>query len=95
MKTCSICNTQYDRGGGPGPKDEPLCPAHYTRFLRGSATWKDPMLRGSADLARIRVTAETKARLERSYAKALKTRPALPMYTFLDEVIEAGLARKP
>jgi hypothetical protein len=90
MKTCSVCGTEYLKGGGPGPKDEDLCPAHYTRFLRGSPAWKDPMLRGSADLERIRVTARGKEALDKAYARALKKRPALPFYAFLDEILDAA-----
>jgi len=93
MKTCSICGMEYSRGGGPGPKDEMLCPAHYTRFTRGSPAWRDPMVQGSAaELDRLRVSVSTKERLERAYAKALKTRPALPFYAFADEVLARGLA---
>lgn len=91
-KTCSVCGTEYQKGGGPGPKNEDLCPAHYTRYLRGSPAWKDPMLRGSAELERIRVTAAMKATLDKAYSKALKHRPALPFYAFLEEVLDAGLA---
>lgn len=90
MKTCSICGTEYPKGGGPGPKNEDLCPAHYTRYLRGSPTWKDPMLRGSAELERIRVTARAKKALDKAYARALKTRPALPFYAFVDELLDAA-----
>lgn len=90
MKACSICGTEYLKGGGPGPKYEDLCPAHYTRFLRGSPAWKDPTLRGSAKLERIRVTARAKEALDKAYARELKQRPALPFYAFIDEVLSAA-----
>lgn len=94
MKVCDVCKVEFEKGGGPGPKAEVLCPAHYFRFLRGSKSWRDPMLRQAKDAAseRVRLMPSTKKRLEKFYAQALKTRPALPFYAFLDEVVDAGLA---